>query len=829
MAPPARKFEFVVSGSSQDAVDALRKLADAGKNTGGELAKAGRQLEKALGEGTAVAAKSPAVAKSGQQAAAKWSDAFKQGVATNLTESASAIVPDGLASSVLEGFGGAEVLMGRLSASTALVAGSAVAAGAAVLAVGKVSVDAYTQATDAVLMYQRQTGATVEEASRMVGASQAFGIATDDLSGSVKDFGENIADRYLDLQKFGYQVALNADGTVNFTDSMLNAVDTFNSLSDPIDRASFASQAFGGEWEKLLPLIRAGRAEIEKRMDGSLMFSDEDITRNKEYREALRDLNASVSEVKVELGRGLVPALTAVAKAITTTIEGTKELQQNISTLGGTQDANQGWWADLLRGARAPLSGGAEFKRAKEAEEAAKVVTDSQIRSADALERTANAAKPTTYWLDQLGEQSKETARQAVDLGSAYANASDKLSASVAAFRTFTADERASISTATGLQSAWSQLDDALASRTATSGRAAEAVASLAQAEADAAESVSKARSDAAESLADAERQAADRIADAQDRVTEARERATRAAEDAARRLRDARQAALDAVVRSAGEDGFEGQRSREQAAQDLADAEVDAARAQEDARKGVADAEQDLADTVADAARDRERAQRDAAQRIADAEEAASDRIASAQKAVQDAVATTTAKQQDYSSSLQDVVDRTFDAAYWAREHGASQEEVQAIIDTSRGKVETFAQQMGLSAEATEKLVKQLGLIPSQVELNFVARMDLSEFNAAMDEAAKRFVDPATRAMFEAGIVETIGGSQAIPEFAGGGMFRSSVPGGAGLAVLHDGEPVLTPQQQTGNTYNINAGTLVHERDVPAMLRRLERQGFGG
>ena len=56
MAPQARKFEFVISGSSNDAVDALRKLAEAGKNTGGELGKAGRALEKALGEGAETAA-----------------------------------------------------------------------------------------------------------------------------------------------------------------------------------------------------------------------------------------------------------------------------------------------------------------------------------------------------------------------------------------------------------------------------------------------------------------------------------------------------------------------------------------------------------------------------------------------------------------------------------------------------------------------------------------------------------------------------------------------------------------------------------------------------
>jgi len=85
---------------------------------------------------------------------------------------------------------------------------------------------------------------------------------------------------------------------------------------------------------------------------------------------------------------------------------------------------------------------------------------------------------------------------------------------------------------------------------------------------------------------------------------------------------------------------------------------------------------------------------------------------------------------------------------------------------------------------------------------------------------------DPASRAMLESGIIEGIGGGSAVPRFAEGGMFRSSVPGGAGLAVLHDGERVLTPQQQTG-TVNINVGSMIHERQLPDILADLKRRGF--
>jgi hypothetical protein len=67
----------------------------------------------------------------------------------------------------------------------------------------------------------------------------------------------------------------------------------------------------------------------------------------------------------------------------------------------------------------------------------------------------------------------------------------------------------------------------------------------------------------------------------------------------------------------------------------------------------------------------------------------------------------------------------------------------------------------------------------------------------------------------------------EGIPQFAGGGTFRAN--GGAGLAVLHDGERVLTPEQQangTGNTFVFN-GSVMLERDLLTFIDRAQRRGF--
>lgn len=802
MAPQARTFSFVISGSSNDAVDALRKLADAGKNTGGELGKAGRALEKALGDGVDGIAKSPAAAKVGDEIGdtlgSRASKAFGEQLRSSLGDTLANAIPGDFLGGVTEQLGGAEAAVAGLSTAALGAAAAFAVAGAAYAAFLTAGVNTYTELVTEAERFGQLAGLSMEQAIPFVDTLRRLGIETTDAESSLIQLSTQLKGNTLkELQGYGVTVAKAADGTTDLVGTLLNVVDAYQKLPAGDARNRLAALAFGeDDIKNLAPLLRLTREELQGLLDTAIQGTDADAEANRRWQQQTAELSQSFRELKFEAGRTIIPALTVV-----------------VDRLNSIADSKA---AQIISGI---LVGGSSL------------IGDRFAGAADDIEVMGMASEFASGGIRNLNNETEKAAKKAYDLGDAYASAAERLGASAQAFRTFTADERASISTATGLQNAWAELDDALASRTATSGRAAEAITSLAEAEAEAAESVAKARADAAESLADVERQAADRIADAQDRVTEARERATRAAEDATRRLRDARQALQDAVVRSAGEDNpFEAQRLREQAAQDLADAEVDAARSQEDARKGVADAEQDLADTVVEAARDRERAQRDAAERVADAEEAAADRVQAAQKAVQDAVATTTAKQQDYSSSLQDVVDRTFDAAYWAREHGASQEEVQAIIDTSRAKVQTFAEAMGLSADETEELIRQLGLIPSQVELNFVARLNLDEFNAKLVEASRSFGDAASAAAVASGAaLGDVGGATPVPRFAEGGLFRTpGAPGGAGLAVLHDGERVLTPQQQAGSGATIVVqGSVITERELADVIIRLKRDGY--
>lgn len=830
MAGPQRKLEFVISGDADRAVAALKELAAAGRNTGGDLERAGKALEKAL-EGGLKEIEAPATATATAQGK-KVGDAFGQGAQQALAARLENLLPGDFAAGLLDSFGGAEALVGKMGTTTAVVAAGAATVTAAFAALGAASVRAYDDLGKATAQFQRQTGATAEVASQMVTVAQSFGIGFDDLSGSVKDFGENISDRYDDLQKFGFQVARTSDGTVDFVGSMLNAIDVFNGLRDPIDRAAFASQAFGGEWEKLLPLITAGRAELEKRMDGAILFDDADVARQREFAQATRDLTQTVNELKVEFGRELVPLLTDLAQGFNAAVEGARDLKRNIETLGGTQTSG-GWWSDFIDGLKsAGMSPLVDDTWSKDLRRGQEELAAATTISADAAEQHAMAAQGQTYWLELLQGEASGAAAATYDLANAALSAADKLVAASSAFVAFTSNSRASLTTADSLTDAYAALDSMLSGASSGADKAAEAASGLAEAQSDAASQVADAQREAARRIADVEEQSAERIVDAQKRVQEARERAARSAEDANDRVQDALRDLVDAQTQSGSDENpFTAARRVEEARERVADAEKELARTTEDSRKDVADAEEELAKTTADAAKDRQRAQEEAAERIAKAEEQSAKRVSGAQRQVQQSYAGTTTSAGQLTTALQTVVDKTFDLAYWTRENGGSLEDVQKIVDESKTKIDEFAQKMGLSAEKTAELKRQLDLIPTQVNINYVLRMDATEFLRQMRIAAEKFQAPETRAMFESGIIEVIGGTQAVPQFAEGGMFRTSAPGGAGLAILHDGERVIPADDVAssgGLTVNVY-GSVISDRDLADVVERAARRGFAG
>lgn len=318
--------------------------------------------------------------------------------------------------------------------------------------------------------------------------------------------------------------------------------------------------------------------------------------------------------------------------------------------------------------------------------------------------------------------------------------------------------------------------------------------------------SAARAAADGARRIADAERDAADDVVRAQERVADARERAARSAQDAADRVADAERALRDAAAVGAGDNPLEQQRRIEEARIELDRARRDQAQDAVDSNKDVSRSERDLVDTqeegarrVADARREAAEAQADALQRVTDAQSRATEAIDVGSVSV----GTMTGK-------VDDLVTSTFNAAYQTALMGGSQEDVKKKVDEAKRALEEYGPQLGLTAAQVEYYRKQLELIPLLVPTR--VRVDFSVGSA---------VDVARR-----GLAAAIASTIQPPQFAGGGTFR--VPGGgAGLAILHDGEKVLTPdQQQQGVSITVN-GYVGSEQQLVELISKAYRQGF--
>jgi hypothetical protein len=269
----------------------------------------------------------------------------------------------------------------------------------------------------------------------------------------------------------------------------------------------------------------------------------------------------------------------------------------------------------------------------------------------------------------------------------------------------------------------------------------------------------------------------------------------------------DAERALRDAGTVGAGDNPLEQQRRIEEAQIDLARARRDQAQDAEDSNKDIAKSEAEVVQAQEDGARRVSDARREAAEAQADA----LNRVTEAQGRATEAVDVGAVSVGTMTGKVDDLVTATYNAAFQTAQMGGSQADVKKKVDESKKALEEFGPQIGLTAGQIEYYRKQLDLIPLLVPTKI--RVDFSVGSA---------VDVARR-----GLAAAIASTIQPPEFAGGGTFRAQ-GGGAGLAILHDGEKVLTPEQQQQGGVNITVnGYVGSEQQLVELISKAYRQGF--
>lgn len=137
-------------------------------------------------------------------------------------------------------------------------------------------------------------GLSVDETSRVIALTDDLGISYEDLSASIKK---------------------NADNTNYSINGLAAASERYLALGDAQDRAKFAQEQYGKQWQEFSKLLVKGPEQIRAMaaaVDEGHLFDDQDLQNIENYRIAQDRLHDSWEALAMTVGEALVPALTSV-------------------------------------------------------------------------------------------------------------------------------------------------------------------------------------------------------------------------------------------------------------------------------------------------------------------------------------------------------------------------------------------------------------------------------------------------------------------------------------------------------------------------------------
>lgn len=430
--------------------------------------------------------------------------------------------------------------------SAAVVTAGAVAGVGAAFTLANSGLTEFAARTKDVERLGQVTGATTEEASRLISVMGRYGAEVGDIADVLLNIQGKAADG--SLEELGVQLDPGAGAAGN----LRIIADAYAALGSDADKAALASAALGEEGARqFVPLIAQGADEMERLLqsvDGAQVFSDDDIERSKELREATRQIDDAWTGLKLTIGADLAdgvtsvlnllkemgPTLDIVSNAISAGIAPALQLAAPI--LERIQGARDDSLVDKIIGSGGGVAGVLLGDTG-----------DSADATADALDAAALAAGGAG-----LAGGLEEAKTQAELLEEATANVKDQINSAIDPVANLAAGSVSTESAREGLDAQRDGLTDLNDAIDEAKGKQAELREQLAETDdvaAKAAESRAQVANDAAKAASDADEQRAKAAQDNAQRQVDAEESRAKAVEEAARRIAEVQaKEALDAA-----------------------------------------------------------------------------------------------------------------------------------------------------------------------------------------------------------------------------------------------------------------------------------------
>lgn len=262
------------------------------------------------------------------------------------------------------------------------------------------SVDAYTRLADAVREVTLRSGASAEEASRVVAVTEDYGVSSTTAANALFFLGRALSTNEEALSRIGVAVARNADGSTNLSGTLVNVADAYARTADPAQRALLIQTALGRQGRELIPILEQGGAALERLFASTpeaQILSDDDLARAREHQLAIDNLSDVWQEFTLQIGTEIVPAL---ADVIDLLANGARAAQDVLEPIGGLIGV-----LSLIPGPGSVLGLGRAWRNLK-----------------DELDGTSDAANDAMQSLGDLNEEVEDAYRVALDIIEAEAN-----------------------------------------------------------------------------------------------------------------------------------------------------------------------------------------------------------------------------------------------------------------------------------------------------------------------------------------------------------------------------------------------------------------------
>jgi hypothetical protein len=156
--------------------------------------------------------------------------------------------------------------------------------------------------------------ATTAEAGAFLGLVGTLGLEMNDLLEIQSEFATKTKDG---LTLVGTELQRNADGTINWSTTLVDALAQLQQIPDATERNRLGFAMFGEEgYKQLSRLVTSGVDVKDALAQIGTPFTEDDVRMAAEYDAAMFDLSLTSQRTQQQLGRLLLPILTGIAEGI---------------------------------------------------------------------------------------------------------------------------------------------------------------------------------------------------------------------------------------------------------------------------------------------------------------------------------------------------------------------------------------------------------------------------------------------------------------------------------------------------------------------------------